>query len=353
MGKLSTSKLAGGNGFNLERLVRHALPIGPRSAVWQGKLAAVERRVTEGLCGKAKTPSTNRSKPANAANLLIAHLVHVLHVKFLGTSSTTFLGGHVVASDLVDIHSHILPGLDDGAKTHEVALTMLKLAAESGTTDIVATPHANLEFMFDPEAIERKIAELQAAAGPLPRIHRGCDFHLTLENIQDALAHPDKYSINHKNYLLVEFSEMLIPRTTQEIFDRFLNAGLIPIVTHPERNALLHTRMEQMESWVANGALMQVTAQSLLGRFGRTVKSIAVELMNRNLVHFIASDAHDTIHRPPILREAYEHVTKTWGEKRAETLLVLAPQAVIDGGPMRFPDPEAARPPRKWWQRFT
>lgn len=258
----------------------------------------------------------------------------------------------VVASELVDIHSHILPGLDDGAQTAEVSLAMLKLAAESGTTDIVASPHANLEFTFDPDAIERKIAELQAAT-PAPRIHRGCDFHLTLENIQDALAHPAKYSINHKNYLLVEFSEILIPRTTQEIFDRFQKVGLTPIVTHPERNALLHTRLEQMEAWVANGALLQVTAQSLLGRFGRSVKTIAVELMNRNLVHFIASDAHDTVHRPPVLREAYQQVAKTWGESRAETLFVLAPHAVITGGPMCYPEPEPPRQQRKWWQRLT
>jgi protein-tyrosine phosphatase len=254
---------------------------------------------------------------------------------------------------LVDIHSHILPGLDDGAKSPEVAVAMLRLAAESGTTDIVATPHANLQFTFDPELIERKITELQAAAGPLPRIHRGCDFHLTLENIQDALVHPGKYAINHKSYLLVEFSELLIPRTTQEIFDRFQNVGLTPIVTHPERNALLHARLDQMQSWVENGALIQVTAQSLLGGFGRSAKSIAVELMNRNLVHFIASDAHDTTHRPPVLREAYQQVARIWGESRAETLFVTAPQAVIAGEDMSFPDREPIQEKKKWWQRLT
>src|SRR5262249_29638841 len=141
----------------------------------------------------------------------------------------------VVASGLVDIHSHILPGLDDGAKTLEDSLAMLRLASESGTTDIVATPHANNEFRFDPELTGQKIDELQQAAGPVPCIHTGCDFHLMVENIQDAVAHPGKYSINHLNYLLVEFSDLLIPRTTQEIFDHLQGAGLIPIVTHPER----------------------------------------------------------------------------------------------------------------------
>ena len=251
---------------------------------------------------------------------------------------------------MVDIHSHILPGLDDGAQTLDMAVAMLRLAAESGTTDIVATPHANLEFTFDPGLIERKIAELRAAAGPSPRIHRGCDFHLTMENIDDALAHPTKYAINHKCYVLIEFSELLIPRTTQEIFERFQSAGLTPIVTHPERNALLHSRLDQLRSWVENGAMVQVTGQSLLGTFGRSAKSVAIELMNRDMVHFIASDAHDTAYRPPVLREAYKYVEKTWGDARAKTLFVSSPQAVIDGSPIALEYPDPTPPKRKWYR---
>jgi protein-tyrosine phosphatase len=251
---------------------------------------------------------------------------------------------------LVDIHSHILPGLDDGAQTLEISVAMLRLAAESGTTDIVATPHANLEFAFDPDLIDRKIAEVQAAAGPSPRIHRGCDFHLTMENIDDALAHPTKYAINHKCYVLVEFSELLIPRTTQEIFERFQSVGLTPIITHPERNTLLHSRLDQLQAWVENGALVQVTGQSLLGRFGRTARSVAVDLMKRALVHFIASDAHDTAHRPPVLREAYDYVAKTWGASRAETLFVTAPQAVIAGEPLLEISLDSSPPKRKWYR---
>lgn len=251
---------------------------------------------------------------------------------------------------MVDIHSHILPGLDDGAKSLEDSVAMLRLAAESGTTDIVATPHANNEFHFDPDLIDRKIAEVQEAAGPLPRIHRGCDFHLTLENIQDALNNPSKYAVNHLTYLLVEFSDLLIPRTTQEIFDRLQGAGLTPIVTHPERNALLHSRLDQLQSWVERGALVQVTAGSLLGGFGRAAKSVATDLMNRNLVHFIASDAHDTKYRTPVLSDACQYVTKTWGAAVAETLFTDAPRAVIAGEEIQPTDPEAAPRKKKWYR---
>ena len=251
---------------------------------------------------------------------------------------------------MVDIHSHILPGLDDGSKSLEESVEMLRQAAESGTTDIVATPHANTEFTFDPVLIGEKIAELQEAAGPAPRIHRGCDFHLTLENIQDALSNPGKYSINHLSYILVEFSELLIPRTTQDIFDRLQGAGLTPIITHPERNHLLHSRLDQLQSWVEHGALVQITAGSILGNFGRSARAVATDLVNRNLAHFMASDAHDTKHRTTDMREAYEHVEQTWSAATAEMLFTTAPQAVLAGEEIQLVDPEPAPRKKKWYR---
>jgi protein-tyrosine phosphatase len=171
-----------------------------------------------------------------------------------------------------------------------------------------------------------------------------------MENIDDALAHPAKYAINHKSYLLVEFSELLIPRTTKEIFERFQSAGLTPIVTHPERNALLHSRLDQLQSWVESGALVQVTGQSLSGTFGRSAKSVAAELMNRDLVHFIASDAHDAEYRTPVLRDAYDYVEKNWGAARAKTLFITAPQSVIAGSRIVLEDSDPTPPKRKWYR---
>jgi protein-tyrosine phosphatase len=258
--------------------------------------------------------------------------------------------GSGLALGVIDIHSHILPGIDDGPTALEDAVAMLKIAAECGTTDIVATPHANARFTFDPELIDRKIAELQAAAGPAPRIHRGCDFHLTLENIQDALAQPAKYTINNKRYLLVEFSDAFIPDTTHEIFDRLQGAGLTPVITHPERNVLLRTRIDRLGSWVENGCLVQITAQSLLGRFGRTARRVASQLLQQNLAHFVASDAHDPKHRPPALNEAYIYVAKTWGEKCAQTVFVTAPRAAILGEPLDTDSAEQRyRKRRSFW----
>ena len=251
---------------------------------------------------------------------------------------------------MVDIHSHILPGLDDGAKDLAESLAMLRLAAESGTTDIVATPHANHDYRFQPERIEEKIAELEAAVGAAIRIHRGCDFHLTYDNIQEALAHPTKYAINHYRYVLVEFSDLLIPKSTEDVFYRMQAAGMVLIITHPERNPLLYRKLDQVGDWVAAGCLLQVTAHSLAGLFGRQAKEFAHRLLERNLVHFIASDAHDSEFRTPALKDAYDYVARKFGPARAEALLVTNPRATLTGDPVELPETEPPAP--KKWCRF-
>ena len=228
--------------------------------------------------------------------------------------------------------------MDDGPKTLEQSIEMLRVAAESGTTDIVASPHANLEFKFEPEVVAGKIEELRQAMNGAIRIHSGCDFHLSFDNIQDSLQYPSKYTINHKNYVLVEFSDLLIPKTTDDVFYQMRSAGMIPIITHPERNMLLQKRLDKLEAWVESGCLLQVTAQSFLGRFGKQAKVFADRLLLKGMVHIVASDAHDAKYRPPSLKEAYEYVAKAYGERRAEMVFVRNPTAALTGAasPLSF-----------------
>ncbi len=235
---------------------------------------------------------------------------------------------------MIDIHSHVLAELDDGARTFDESVAMARMAAAAGTTDIVASPHSNDEFQFDPVKVEAKIAELQAALGNSPVIHYGCDFHLNLENLQDALSSPGKYSIDHRGYLLVEFSDHLIPKTTTEIFAALIASGMRPVITHPERNPLLRERLTDLEGWVSQGCLVQVTAQSLLGNFGKRAKAAADAMMHRGLVHILASDAHDLKHRPPLLQPAYDYVTEHYGRESAQRLCVANPQAILRGEPV-------------------
>ncbi|MBZ5608257.1 MAG: exopolysaccharide biosynthesis protein [Acidobacteriia bacterium] len=249
---------------------------------------------------------------------------------------------------MVDIHCHILPGLDDGAKSLEESVAMVKLASAAGTTDIVATPHANHHYNFDPERIAAKIRELQQATNHLVNLHTGCDFHLSATNIDDALSHPAKYTINHRVYLLVEFSDFVIPPSTDEILGRLRAAGMVPIITHPERNRLLHDRADQIATWVENDCRVQVTAQSFLGRFGKAAKTFSDTLMRNGLIHFVASDGHDPERRPPVLSEARQYIAKNYGEARAEALFVTNPRATLTGETIEPFEPQPRK--RKWYE---
>jgi protein-tyrosine phosphatase len=252
---------------------------------------------------------------------------------------------------LIDLHSHVLYGLDDGARTLDDSLAMVRMAAEHGTTDLVATPHANLDYKFDPPRIAERLAEIEAASsGSGLKLHSGCDFHLSYDNVQDAVAHPSKYTIAQKNYLLVEFSDLLIFRNTPEILGRLLDGGMIPVITHPERNGLLRQRIEEIAKWVDEGSRVQVTGQSLLGGFGKRAQEFSKALLDRELVHVIASDAHDVEHRPPVLDEAYKWLERHYGEALAHSLCAANPGMVLRGDPLSLPKRKSDAPSRKWYE---
>lgn len=232
---------------------------------------------------------------------------------------------------MIDIHSHVLPGVDDGAGTLEESLEMLNLAAASGTTDIVATPHSNAEFAFDDGRIEEVFRELSSKSEGLINLHLGCDFHLSYENVHDALRNPEKYTINHRQYLMVELPDLVSLSATREVLRQLLEAQIIPIITHPERNLSLQARLRELDQWVRDGCLLQVTGQSFLGRFGPQAKRAADSLMNANLVHFVASDAHDCVDRTPDLSAAYKYISSRYGTGRADAAFIYNPTATVCG----------------------
>jgi protein-tyrosine phosphatase len=251
--------------------------------------------------------------------------------------------------NFVDIHSHVLYGLDDGPPTVAESVAMLELARDAGTTDIVATPHADTQYTFDPAVRDARIAELSARV-PGITIHRGCDFRLEVCNIHDAIANPTKYTINHKSYLLVEFPHMTVFPNAGAIFAQLLDARMTPIITHPERNAYLQEHPETLTRFVEAGCFAQVTAASCTGKFGKRVQQAAMDLLARGVVHFIASDAHDTINRTPDMRAAYALLSKQWGESRVRPLFVDNPRAVLQGRDVdtSIDFPRATR--KKWWE---
>jgi protein-tyrosine phosphatase len=251
---------------------------------------------------------------------------------------------------MVDIHSHIVYGVDDGAKTLEDSIAMLQLAADCGTTDIVATPHSDNKYQYDLETITARIAEMQAAVGDRIQIHRGCDFHLHFDNIRTCEEDRARFTINGKRYLMVEFADASIPKQIGYVFQDMLRRDITPVVTHPERNALLMGRVDEMVEWVRFGCLVQVTAGSFLGRFGKKAEEGCRRLMRRNMVHFVASDAHDTEWRPPDLRGAREHVASKYGNDVAERLFIVHPQMTLTGEYIECEDPEDAAASKPWYR---
>jgi protein-tyrosine phosphatase len=232
---------------------------------------------------------------------------------------------------MVDIHCHILPGLDDGAKNLEVAVAMAEMAIEDGITHVIGTPHAHPEFTFDPAAVAQRCDELQKMFEGRLILGTGRDFHLSYENLSDIRMNPNRYTLNQKNYLLVEFADYSIPPSLDQALHNLQLAGLNPIVTHPERNPLIRSQPERLFKWLQQGCYVQVTAQSLLGKFGSAAQQISQEWLAAGAVHFIASDAHNVTSRPLRLKETYEWVAKTHGDDVARALLVDNPLAAFEG----------------------
>lgn len=243
---------------------------------------------------------------------------------------------------MFDIHYHLLYGVDDGPKTLEDSLALAEASIREGVTHIVATPHANGRYAFQPDVIREQLLELDRRLGGRVALGSGCDFHLTFDNIEDALAHPQKYTINGGSYLLIEFAQHGIPAGLDEAMFRLINTGLKLIITHPERSIPLIGNAERLEKWVYSGCLLQVTADSLLGRFGKQAQSISRQFLKRNWVHFVASDAHNLERRPPRMAPAYKFVQDEFGGETAKRLFLLNPRAAFMNEEMPTqPEPES------------
>jgi len=245
---------------------------------------------------------------------------------------------------MIDIHHHLIYGVDDGATDIDTSVAMAEVAISEGVTHIACTPHSSNDFLYQAERNLERMAEIQArldanGAGRIELI-LACDFHLHADNIQDAIANPLKYSIGGKGYLMVEFPEAAIPPQLSGALHRLQAVGYTNVITHPERNPVIVRHPEMLAEWIRMGCVVQVTASSLYGRFGNSAEAFANELLDRNWVHFLATDAHNLEWRPPHLRKAYDYVANRSGEETARRLCVDNPRAAITGSKMPL-QPEA------------
>jgi len=241
---------------------------------------------------------------------------------------------------VIDIHCHILAEIDDGPKSWDVAEEMCRMAAADGIEHIVATPHANDRYHYDREFLTRTLHFLRQRVGPEPSLSLGCDFHLSYENLQDVMRFPERYTIEGGHYLLAELSNYSVPAQIEEHFSKLLEKGLTPVITHPERNPIVQKTPQRILQWVELGCAIQVTGSALTGRWGEAAWRIAQWLLKRDAVHVLATDAHDTKNRPPVLSTARHAAAEICGEEVARALVDGNPRAIIRGQPLPyFPDP--------------
>jgi protein-tyrosine phosphatase len=243
---------------------------------------------------------------------------------------------------VIDIHSHIMPEMDDGARSMEEAVEMARLAAEDGIEFMVSTPHMfnGLSSNPEPPEILERVAALNEAIGKSASIQilPGNEVHVSHEIVEQARTNRVT-KINSANYMLVEFPQLTVPVGADELFYKLLLQGVHPILVHPERNGEIQSRPSIVGKFVERGVCIQVTAMSITGEFGPQAKATAETLLRHNCVHFLATDTHRPTKRPPILSRGRDAAALIIGPERARALVEDNPRAAINGKALQVEPP--------------
>lgn len=251
-----------------------------------------------------------------------------------------------------DIHCHLLPGIDDGPADWELTLDMARMAVAEGAHTALCTPHQSARYPENTApTLRRKVEELRQrlaqAAIPL-EVGLGGDVRIEPDLVERLAAGQLATLADRQKHLLLELPHRIY-WPLESLVAQLARRGVVGILTHPERNAELAARPALLDDVVAAGCLVQITADSVLGHFGRTAEQVCRRWLQRGQVHFVSSDAHDTQTRPPRWAEAFERVVEWTDIDTADALFSRNPRAVCEG--RAVPPLEAVKKQRqrRWW----
>ncbi|HEU0152044.1 MAG TPA: CpsB/CapC family capsule biosynthesis tyrosine phosphatase [Arenimonas sp.] len=261
---------------------------------------------------------------------------------------------------MIDLHCHLLPGIDDGPTTLDVSLAMARCAVDDGITFTACTPHIYPGLYENNRAgIEAAVDALRLAlaeAGIPLQLGTGADTHLA-PDLAGGIRSGRVPTINGSRYLLLEPPHHVAPPRFDESVFNLMAAGIVPVITHPERLSWIETHYTVFADLVRQGAWMQLTAGSLTGRFGRRPKYWAERMLDEGLVHILATDSHHIDKRPPLLAEGREAAAARVGAEEATHMVLTRPQGILDDlPPGQLPPlperPRAAESRPGFWQRL-
>lgn len=249
----------------------------------------------------------------------------------------------------IDIHSHIIPGVDDGSPDLETSLGLLRMAAENGTTDIIATPHViDVSTTLTWDAIRRhvKVLQKEADARGIPiKIYPGAETELNWDLLELIRQDHSAFCLAGSRYLLMEMPSLLLPPHLDEIIYELQLMDIVPVLAHPERQLQLMEQPQKLLDLLHRGCVAQSNGGSLTGVFGPKVQENVHRLLNCNMIAFVGSDAHNLRYRNTDLKGAGEKLEQHWGAETAKELLETRPLHILQNNPLP-PELYADRLPR-------
>ncbi len=260
-------------------------------------------------------------------------------------------------ANMIDLHCHILPAVDDGSDSLDTSLQMARMAVADGIETMACTPHIYPGlYENDAAGIRRAAAALQQAlddAGIALRLTTGADVHLAPDLAQRIRA-GDIPTLNDTRYLLLEPPHHVAPPRFEASVFELIAAGWVPVITHPERLTWVEQHYEAFRRLVAAGAWMQITAGSLTGRFGKRAQRVAERMLDDGLVHILATDSHGVTRRPPLLAEGRDAAARRVGTEEAEHLVNTRPLGILqNSAPETLPPlPQRVSSTQGWWSRL-